>query len=187
MAKKQKKLIQTLIGPVVDQPMIYLAGPYTRPDPVANTRQMIKIAEALLRLPVLPVVPHLSLLWHLVRRGPTGSGSSTTCSSSPARMPCSGSQGRRTAPTPRSPMPASGTFPSCIPTVAARRTASRSCATGFSIALRQEDPMTNPPSDSAQLAADVHGIACCEREETLPICPDCEHCLCCCKCSPGEG
>jgi hypothetical protein len=70
MAKKQQKLIQTLIGPVMDQPLIYLAGPYTRPDPVANTRQVIKVAEALLRLPVLPVVPHLSLLWHLVRPRP---------------------------------------------------------------------------------------------------------------------
>jgi hypothetical protein len=61
----RKPLIQTVMN--IRQPLVYLAGPYTHPDPVANTRRMIKIADALLRLPVTPLVPHLSLLWHLVR------------------------------------------------------------------------------------------------------------------------
>ncbi|MEW4530615.1 hypothetical protein [Maioricimonas sp. JC845] len=46
--------------------MIYVAGPYTRPDPVENTHRMIRIADALFELGVVPVVPHLTLFWHLL-------------------------------------------------------------------------------------------------------------------------
>lgn len=62
-----KKLIQTLMGNVTKQPLVYLAGPYSHPDPLANARKMIKVAEGLLRLHVTPIVPHLTLVWHLVR------------------------------------------------------------------------------------------------------------------------
>jgi hypothetical protein len=51
----------------VKQPLVYIAGPYTHPDPLVNTRRMIRVADALLRLPVTPFVPHLSLAWQLVR------------------------------------------------------------------------------------------------------------------------
>ena len=63
----KKKLIQTMIGNVIDQPMVYLAGPFTHPDPLVNTRKMTRVAEGILRLHVTPVIPHLTLLWHLIR------------------------------------------------------------------------------------------------------------------------
>ena len=47
-------------------PLVYVAGPYTKPDPVENTHRMIKIADALLNLGVVPVVPHLTLFWHFL-------------------------------------------------------------------------------------------------------------------------
>ena len=46
--------------------LIYVAGPYTKPDPVVNTHRMIQIADALLELGVVPIVPHLTMLWHLL-------------------------------------------------------------------------------------------------------------------------
>lgn len=48
------------------RPLIYLAGPYTEPDPVQNTHRMIRIADALLDAGFVPLVPHLTLAWHLV-------------------------------------------------------------------------------------------------------------------------
>lgn len=47
-------------------PLVYIAGPYTKPDPVANTHHMIRIADALLDLGVVPIIPHLTMFWHLV-------------------------------------------------------------------------------------------------------------------------
>lgn len=47
--------------------MLYLAGPYTRDDPVANTHRAIHVATAVHDLTGwLPICPHLTLLWHLV-------------------------------------------------------------------------------------------------------------------------
>lgn len=48
-------------------PLVYIAGPYTKPDPVKNTHRMIQIADRLLDLGVVPVVPHLTLFWHFLR------------------------------------------------------------------------------------------------------------------------
>jgi len=50
--------------------VVYIAGPYTRPDPVENTHRMIRIADALLDLGVVPVVPHLTMFWHFLRPRP---------------------------------------------------------------------------------------------------------------------
>lgn len=51
----------------VTRPLVYLAGPYTRPDPVLNTHETIRFASKLLDEGlVTPFVPHLTLLWHLV-------------------------------------------------------------------------------------------------------------------------
>ena len=50
--------------------MIYVAGPYSRPDPVENTHRIVRIADALLDAGFIPVVPHLTLLWHLVSPKP---------------------------------------------------------------------------------------------------------------------
>lgn len=66
----RKPPIQTLMHNVIEQPLVYIAGPYTHPDPIANTRRMIRIADALFRLHVTPLVPQLSLLWQLVRPRP---------------------------------------------------------------------------------------------------------------------
>jgi len=50
-----------------DRPLIYLAGPYTNPDPVVNTRDTIIAAERLHESGLVTChVPHLSLLWHIV-------------------------------------------------------------------------------------------------------------------------
>lgn len=43
---------------------IYVAGPYTKPDPVVNTRKAIEAANELFDLGYAPYVPHLTLFWH---------------------------------------------------------------------------------------------------------------------------
>lgn len=46
------------------RPVVYLAGPYTHPDPVTNTRAALAEATVLLDSGlVVPIVPHLSLFW----------------------------------------------------------------------------------------------------------------------------
>lgn len=50
--------------------LVYVAGPYTKPDPVENTHRMIRIADALLDAGVVPVVPHLTMFWHFLRPRP---------------------------------------------------------------------------------------------------------------------
>ncbi|MBX3452490.1 MAG: DUF4406 domain-containing protein [Planctomycetaceae bacterium] len=51
-------------------PLVYIAAPYTQPDPVENTHAVIKIADALLDAGFTPLVPHLTLAWHLVSPKP---------------------------------------------------------------------------------------------------------------------
>jgi len=49
------------------RPLVYVAGPYTLPDPVENAHHAIRFASELLDEGlVTPFVPHLTLLWHLV-------------------------------------------------------------------------------------------------------------------------
>ena len=45
---------------------VYVAGPYTSPDPIINTRETILVADRLQGLGFIPFVPHLTLLWHMV-------------------------------------------------------------------------------------------------------------------------
>jgi hypothetical protein len=52
------------------RPLVYVAGPYTRPDPVLNVRRAIEVAESVERLGGTPFVPHLTMLWHLVSPAP---------------------------------------------------------------------------------------------------------------------
>ncbi len=48
-------------------PLVYIAGPYTNPDPVINTRRAIQTGLKLYELGLaVPEIPHLSLLTHLV-------------------------------------------------------------------------------------------------------------------------
>lgn len=52
------------------KPLVYIAGPYTNPDPVANTHEAIKWGETIERFGCDVVIPHLSLLWHIVVPAP---------------------------------------------------------------------------------------------------------------------
>src|SRR5882724_7046985 len=45
---------------------IYIAGPYTKPDPIINVRTALRIGEDLFRAGFFPIVPHLTMLAHLV-------------------------------------------------------------------------------------------------------------------------
>lgn len=45
---------------------IYVAGPYTKPDPAANTRQAIIAGDLLRRLGLIPFIPHLTHFWDKV-------------------------------------------------------------------------------------------------------------------------
>ena len=49
------------------RPMLYVAGPYTNPDPVVNTHRAAKFGTQVWDDGEwVPMVPHLSLLWHMV-------------------------------------------------------------------------------------------------------------------------
>lgn len=49
------------------KPLVYIAGPYTNPDPVANTRLAIQTGMRLYKTGLAAVeIPHLSLLSHIV-------------------------------------------------------------------------------------------------------------------------
>lgn len=50
--------------------VVYIAAPYSHPDPVENTHLVCRIADALLAAGYVPVLPHLTLLWHLVSPKP---------------------------------------------------------------------------------------------------------------------
>lgn len=52
------------------RPLVYIAGPYTAPDPVLNTRHAVKLAERVEASGAVAVVPHLAMLWHLVSPHP---------------------------------------------------------------------------------------------------------------------
>jgi len=45
---------------------VYIAGPYSRGDPVINVGKAIKAAEQLVEFGFIPFVPHLTHLWHLI-------------------------------------------------------------------------------------------------------------------------
>lgn len=51
-------------------PLVYVAGPYTRPDPVLNTRDAVLTADQVLELGAVAVLPHLSLLHHAISPKP---------------------------------------------------------------------------------------------------------------------
>lgn len=53
------------------RPLLYLAAPYTRPDPVLNTHTAIRIADLIYaETNWVPVVPHLTMLWHAISPKP---------------------------------------------------------------------------------------------------------------------
>jgi hypothetical protein len=53
------------------RPVVYVAGPYSNPDPVENTHKAIKVGDVLLGSGlVVPMIPHLTHTWHLVSPKP---------------------------------------------------------------------------------------------------------------------
>lgn len=49
------------------RPLLYVAGPYTRPDPVVNTNAACKVGMIIYEFTDwCPVIPHLSMLWHAI-------------------------------------------------------------------------------------------------------------------------
>jgi hypothetical protein len=49
------------------KPLIYIAAPYTHPDPVANTHDAVRTGLYLRdRYDIAVIIPHLSLIAHLV-------------------------------------------------------------------------------------------------------------------------
>lgn len=53
------------------RPVLYVAGPYTRPDPVSNTHMAVKVATAIYETTEwVPLVPHITLLWHAITPRP---------------------------------------------------------------------------------------------------------------------
>jgi hypothetical protein len=52
------------------KPLVYIAGPYTHPDPVLNTRNACLFADELAAAGAAVIVPHLSLLWHAISPAP---------------------------------------------------------------------------------------------------------------------
>jgi nucleoside 2-deoxyribosyltransferase len=49
---------------------VYVAGPYSHPDPLANTRAAVLAGQELWDAGYFPVVPHLSMAWQLVAPQP---------------------------------------------------------------------------------------------------------------------
>lgn len=54
------------------KPLIYVAGPYTLPDPVLNVRRACVVADELVKAGAAVFVPHLSMLWHLTSPASVG-------------------------------------------------------------------------------------------------------------------
>jgi len=50
--------------------MVYVAGPYTKPDPCANTHTAIHLGQKLWDLGYCPFIPHLSHFWHTMIPNP---------------------------------------------------------------------------------------------------------------------
>jgi nucleoside 2-deoxyribosyltransferase len=45
---------------------VYIAGPYTKGDPVINTHNAIKAGEMLASFGFVPFIPHLTHFWHFL-------------------------------------------------------------------------------------------------------------------------
>ncbi len=52
------------------RPLIYVAGPYTNPDPVENTHLAIHVGNRLVDEGFSVIIPHLTMLWHAVTPKP---------------------------------------------------------------------------------------------------------------------
>ena len=53
------------------RPVLYVAGPYTHPDPVENTHRAAQVATYLFEeTRWVPMLPHTTLLWHAITPRP---------------------------------------------------------------------------------------------------------------------
>ena len=52
-----------------DQTLVYIAGPYSKPDPCENTHAAVEVANRLLDV-CTPLIPHLSHFWHTMTPKP---------------------------------------------------------------------------------------------------------------------
>ena len=48
------------------KPVIYVSGPLTLGDPILNTREALLDAEEIIAEGGIPIVPHMTILWHLL-------------------------------------------------------------------------------------------------------------------------
>lgn len=51
---------------------VYVAGPYTKPDPAQNVNNAISVANELIQYGLVPFVPHLFHTWHMISPKPYG-------------------------------------------------------------------------------------------------------------------
>jgi len=49
---------------------VYIAGPYTKPEPILNVRRVLEVADELLEAGHVPFVPHLYHFWHFLSPKP---------------------------------------------------------------------------------------------------------------------
>lgn len=60
------KQIQRAYGPT-GTPVVYIAGPITKPDPILNTNIAVSISDELYTSGVcVPVIPHMNIVWHMI-------------------------------------------------------------------------------------------------------------------------
>lgn len=50
--------------------LVYIAGPYSRPDPCENTHKAVAAANEVWDAGLIPVVPHLTHFWHTMTPKP---------------------------------------------------------------------------------------------------------------------
>lgn len=53
-------------GEWINMKYIYIAGPYSKGDPVVNTRKAIQVGNYLAEHGYVPFIPHLTLFWHFL-------------------------------------------------------------------------------------------------------------------------
>lgn len=53
----------------VGRPVVYIAGPYSKPDPCENTHDAVAVANGLVDV-CAPLIPHLSHFWHTMTPKP---------------------------------------------------------------------------------------------------------------------
>ena len=55
----------------MSKPLVYVAGPYTNPDPMENIHDAVKVGNRLYEeVGVTPIIPHLTGMWHLITPRP---------------------------------------------------------------------------------------------------------------------